>query len=128
MKSRLKLISTTGILLLTTVLAVAAIATGFFAETFETEFVKNLRNKFRGFYNHVESERVYLQTDKTFYKPGETIWFSAFAIDEKTLKASGKSDIIHVELISPKGTTERHYKIVAKNGIAQGDFDLSNHP
>lgn len=127
MKARLKQISTIGVLLLTITVAVAAITTGFLTETFETEFVKNLRNKFREFNNHIESERVYLQTDKTFYKPGETIWFSAFVRDEKTLKASGKSDIIHVELISPKGAIEKHYKIVAKNGTAQGDFDLTNH-
>lgn len=128
MKSRLKLISTGGMLLLTVTVAVAAIVSGFYAETFETEFVKNLREEFSKYYSHTENERVYLQTDKAFYKPGETVWFSAFVRDEKTLKASGKSDIIHVEFVSPKGTIERHYKVVAKNGTAQGDFDLTNHP
>jgi len=115
-------------LILLSVTAVVAAFTSLDNETFENEFVKSLKEKFRNFYKSAEQDRVYVQTDKTFYKPGETVWFTAFVRDEKTLKQSNNSDIIHVEFITPKGSTEKHFKIVAKNGAAQGDFNLSAHP
>ncbi|HWB64606.1 MAG TPA: MG2 domain-containing protein, partial [Chitinophagales bacterium] len=97
-------------------------------KTFESAFLKTLLEKFKTFYSKASQDRVYVQTDKAFYKPGETIWFTAYVRDAGSFKPSGNSDIVHVELITPKGTTEKHYKIVAKAGAAQGDFDLTGHP
>src|ERR1700753_2783912 len=51
-------------------------------------------------YTAVQSERVYLQTDKPLYAPGETIWFQAYVADNKDMKASGTSDVVHVQLIN----------------------------
>ncbi|MBP6731051.1 MAG: hypothetical protein KA149_03275 [Chitinophagales bacterium] len=115
-------------LVLLSVTAVVAAITTLDIETFESDFIKTLKEKFKNFYAQTAQDRVYVQTDKTFYQPGETIWFTAYVRDEKTLKPSNNSDIIHVEFITPKGTTEKHFKIVAKNGAAQGDFNLSGHP
>ena len=112
-------------------LSVTAVVAAFISpdiETFENDLVKTLKEKFKSFYKTAEQDRVYVQTDKAFYKPGETIWFTAYVRDEQTLKPSDNSDIIHVEFITPKGSTEKHFKIVARNGSAQGDFDLTGHP
>ena len=127
MKSRFRILTTATVVLVSVTAVIAAI-TNLDAETFESDFVKSLKEKFKTFYTHAETERVYVQTDKAFYKPGETIWFTAYVRDEKTLKPSNNSDIIHVEFITPKGSTEKHFKIVAKNGTAQGDFSLTGHP
>jgi hypothetical protein len=94
-------------------------------QTFETELLKSIKEKFNDFFEKAPDERLYVQTDKTFYRPGETVWLTAYVRDGKTLKASNNSDIVHVEFINPKGAVEKHYKLVAKNGSATGDFDLS---
>lgn len=104
---------------------VAAFAIGTNAHTFESEFVQSLKEKFHHFYKSASQDRVYVQTDKSFYKPGETVWFTAYLRDENTLKPSANSDILHVELITPKGTVAKHYKLISINGSVQGDFDLS---
>lgn len=95
-------------------------------QTFETELLKTLREKFNNFFEKAPDERLYVQTDKTFYRPGETVWLTAYVRDGKTLKPSSNSDILHVEFINPKGAIEKHYKLVAKNGSAAADFDLSD--
>lgn len=115
------------VVLLSATAVIAAITTANTVSVFENDFVKTLKEKFQKFHNSVSQDRVYVQTDKTFYKPGETVWFTAYLRDDATLKPSGNSDIIHVELITPKGSTARHYKLVAKNGTAQGDFDLTGY-
>ena len=92
----------------------------------ENDFLKSLKAQFTKFYQKIPQERIYLQVDKTFYAPGETLWFSAYVRDAATMKASDKSDIIQVQLISPKGTIENTYKLVCKNGKAAGDFLFAN--
>jgi hypothetical protein len=78
-----------------------------------------------GAYNErLPEDRVYAHFDKTLYKPGETIWFSAYVRNGQSLKASDKSDIISVQLINPKGAIQKEYKIIARDGIAKGDFKL----
>ncbi len=88
------------------------------------DFIKDLLNKQEQFNNTLPEDRVYLHADKPMYKPGETIWFSAYVRNGKDLKSSLKSDIVHVELINPKGAVEKALNLIAKNGVAQGDFEL----
>ena len=121
-------LAATAFTLLSVGMVVAAISTNYFVEVYESEFVTSLKKKFTSFNEKAKQDRLYLQTDKTLYQPGETLWFTAFVRDEQTLKPSENSDILHVEFITPKGTTAKHYKLVAKNGAAQGDFDLSGMP
>jgi len=71
-------------------------------------------------------EQVYLQVDKTFYKPGEDIWFSAWIIDREQQTLTNLSEIVYVELINPKGKVEKTHKLLVKEGRANGDFHLSD--
>ena len=90
----------------------------------ENDFIKSLKKKLTEYNAHVPEDRVYLQLDKPFYQPGDDIWLAAYVRDGLSLKPSDKSDIVHVELISPKGTVEKKINIIAKNGKAAGDFAL----
>jgi uncharacterized protein YfaS (alpha-2-macroglobulin family) len=69
-------------------------------------------------------ERIYLQFDKTFYSPGETIWFSAYVRNAVDMSATEKSGLIQIQLISPKGTIQEEYKLICRNGKTHGDFLL----
>jgi uncharacterized protein YfaS (alpha-2-macroglobulin family) len=91
----------------------------------ENAFIQALKEKFEHFNKKIPQDRIYLHTDKTFYSPGETLWFSAYVRDAASMKTSTKSDIIQVQLISPKGNVENTYKLISKNGIAAGDFSFA---
>jgi hypothetical protein len=91
----------------------------------ENAFLKSLKERFESFQKKIPQDRVYLHTDKTFYSPGETLWFSAYVRDAATMKASGQSDIVQVQLISPKGNVETSYRLICKNGMAAGDFTFA---
>ena len=71
-------------------------------------------------------EQIYLQTDRTFYKPGEDIWFSAWTVERDDHKSSEISDIIYVDLINPKGKIEKSLRLLAPEGRASGDFHFSD--
>lgn len=69
-------------------------------------------------------ERVHLHFDKSFYKPGEDIWFQAYLVNEVDLTPSEISDFVNVELVNPKGAVEKKIKLLVKDGAASGDFHL----
>mgnify|MGYP000439202164 CR=1 FL=1 len=96
----------------------------YYQAAMENDLIKSLRKKLTEYNAHAPEDRVYLQLDKPFYAPGDDIWFSAYIRDGLSLKPSGKSDIVHIELISPKGTIEKRINVIAKNGKAAGDFML----
>src|SRR5688572_26931532 len=79
---------------------------GYYQQALENDFIKSLKKKLTEYNAHAPEDRVYLQLDKPFYSPGDDVWVSAYIRDGVTLKPSNKSDIIHIELISPKGTIE----------------------
>jgi len=77
-------------------------------------------------YNEIlPTENVYAQTDRSYYEPGETIWFSAYLLDQDLF--AGKSEVVKVELINPKGQIDKHYRLPVLNGKARGDFKLEKN-
>lgn len=96
----------------------------YYQAALENDFIKELKEKIALFNKTAPEDRVYLQLDKPMYEPGDDIWLCAYIRDGISLKPSNKSDIIHVELINPKGTVEKKISLIAKNGKAAGDFNL----
>ncbi len=92
----------------------------------DNEVISMIKRKLTKYNDALPEDRVYLHFDKPFYEPGESIWFSAYVRDGQTLKPSHKSDIVHVELLNPKGGVEKKITIISKNGKAAGDFSLDN--
>jgi TonB-dependent SusC/RagA subfamily outer membrane receptor len=68
-------------------------------------------------------EKIYTQTDRPFYFPGETIWFKSYIVTQENT-ISNVSDIVHVQLISPKGTVVKVSKLAVKDGYVYGDFHI----
>lgn len=87
-------------------------------------FQKELARKLWAYNQQYAPEKVYLQFDKKFFKPGDAIWFNAFLRDANSLKASKQSDLLYVELIAPNGNVQKKLTLNAKNGVAAGDFQL----
>ena len=95
-----------------------------FMVTHQNKLLEETRQNADEYFKSYADERVYVQTDKPFYQPGEAIWFTAFLREEAELKASDISDIVRFELVNPKGNSEKKIKVIAKGGIATADFQL----
>ncbi|TAF35174.1 MAG: hypothetical protein EAZ57_01595 [Cytophagales bacterium] len=118
-----KTMSLVVLLTLSTVLLVGAVL----AENMsDSPFIKELKLLLADFSKSHGYERVHLHLDKTLYKPGETIWFQAYARNETDLQASSQSEILWVEFISPKGNVEKTIKILLADGVGGGDFELAS--
>jgi len=94
----------------------------FTEEVLSNVFLKDLKEKIKSYNEQNPEDRVYLQFDKPMYKPGETIWFSAFVRNGVDLKASNKSEILYAELIDPKGNVVTKHNLIARKGKTNADF------
>ena len=74
--------------------------------------------------NIVAVENVYVETDRPDYVAGDTIWFSAFVLDNLHLDSTSVSRILYVDLINADNKLEKHVKLIISNGRTYGDLAL----
>lgn len=110
------------VLLIVAIATVLGVSTGL--QNTENMYLKSLISKLKEYKKNVPAEYLYVHTDKTLYKPGESIWFSAYLTNAETNKPSETSGILYVDLINPKGSVEHSLRIVANEGKANGEFML----
>lgn len=98
-----------------------AVLTSFVVDT-ELPFVAQLKNKIKQYNEKYAEEKLYVQSDKTIYKPGEYIFYNAFLTEATTGKPSVISDVAYVELYDPKGTLVEKQTLNIRDGLAGGHF------
>lgn len=91
-----------------------------------SEDIKELLRSLSIWQQERPEDKVYVQMDRPFYEPGESIWFTAYVRDGASLKPSSVSDIVHVELIDPKGAVVQQHQLILREGRAEGDFSISD--
>ncbi len=91
------------------------------------EFLTCLKEKLDLFNSKKPREFIYLMNDKPFYKPGESIWFSAWVTEGNFLKSTKKSRKLFVELIDPKGKVAKNLLLPIFGGRSNGDFELGEN-
>lgn len=69
-------------------------------------------------------EKVYVQTDHVFYKPGETVYFKLYLVNAQDQTPSKASSLAYVEVITPSGTQLAKYNYRVADGYVEGSFDL----
>ena len=70
------------------------------------------------------SEKVYLHFDKTYYAPGDTIYFAAYLTMGNRHLPSTISGVLHADLIYPDNKVHQSIKLVVNKGLTWGDFAL----
>lgn len=82
---------------------------------------------FANYAQALDGERIYVHTDRPRYLPGETIWFQTYVRADADLGPAHQSEIVHLELIGPRGNTVKKRDIQIENGLASGDLQLSGN-
>ena len=81
------------------------------------------------YYAHVPQEQIYLHTDKTYYVPGDTIWFRAHLVDAVTHTPISRSRYVYVELLDNAADTLVQRIIVRcdSDGVFANAITLPRH-
>jgi alpha-2-macroglobulin-like protein len=69
-------------------------------------------------------EKIYIQTNHSFFKPGDQAYFKVYVVNARSQKPSQASMSVYTEIISPSGTVvqKQHYKV--DDGYAEGSYDF----
>ncbi len=78
------------------------------------------------YYTTYPIEKIYVQTDKTYYATGEKIWFKAIMRYEDTLFVDSLSKVLYVELLDAEHKLIVQRTLQVENNTAVGDISLSD--
>lgn len=70
-------------------------------------------------------EKIYVQTDHVFYKPGDVMYFKLYLVKGTDQTVSGQSNTAFTEIISPAGTVVKKLILKVNDGYAEGSFDFT---
>ncbi len=73
-----------------------------------------------------QKEKIYLQTNHSFFNPGEAIYFKLYVVRAEDNKPTNISSVVYTELISPSGTLLQKAKFPVTDGYAEGSFDFNS--
>ncbi|HEY4064548.1 MAG TPA: MG2 domain-containing protein [Puia sp.] len=71
-------------------------------------------------------EKVYLHFDRSYYTPGEDVWFKAYLVNAQTNALTNSSHNLYVELTDPGGNVVTKETLRLDNGTAAGDLALGD--
>ncbi|MEO5891154.1 MAG: TonB-dependent receptor plug domain-containing protein [Ferruginibacter sp.] len=74
----------------------------------------------------MSKEKIYIQTDHVFYKPGDVVYFKLYLVKAIDQTPGVESNIAYVELISPAGTVVLKSNFKVADGYAEGSFDFAD--
>lgn len=86
---------------------------------------EKIKDRLEQFNSFVRPQKVYLHLDKSEYHAGETIWFKAYLMDGISHLPFSDTSNIYVELINSDGTAMEIRILLAEEGYAAGEMELS---
>ena len=87
-------------------------------------FLQKLTSSLDQYQAKEQKEKIYLQTDKSFYLSGEICWFKSYCVDAAMQRPFSLSKVAYVELINGAGKPVLQGKIAMEKGIGSGSFFL----
>ena len=69
-------------------------------------------------------EKAYFHTDRPYYSPADTLWFSTYMNYRVPALRDSLSNVLYVDLIAPDHTLARQLVLLIDNGRSTGAFSL----
>jgi hypothetical protein len=86
--------------------------------------IPKISQKLSDYFGNYPIEKVFLMTDKSQYKPGETIWFNAFISKTVNQMSTDDAGEIFIKLYDNKGTPVVQEIFRITQGSAPGDLTI----
>ena len=111
---------------LTTLILLTATAVNTLAQQPHREIIKQLISSVNGFNAKQAGEKLYLQTDKPTYAPGDTLRIKAYLLEAPYLDGVEKSGILYVELANDSNRLIRRTMLPVYRGITFSNIVLND--
>lgn len=85
-----------------------------------------LQSRLQQYASENPQEKIHMHTDRNLYSAGETIWYKTYTVIDIENRLSTLSNLIHVDLIDPKGTIIASRMHLNINGLSLGEIELTD--
>lgn len=96
------------------------------AQNLSAQILESIRQEQAIYDSLALEEKVYVQTDRTLYAPGETIWFHVFVTNLENAPST-HSEQVYAELYGPNGAIVDQLMLRNEGGQASGQFQLGSN-
>ncbi|MEM9361477.1 MAG: TonB-dependent receptor plug domain-containing protein [Bacteroidota bacterium] len=93
-----------------------------FSQFGENEKHDKISGKLRSYSTLNGPEKLYVLSDKSYYKAGEVIWFKTYLVNGVTHQKSEKSNVIYVDLLNQSDSVIIKRRLYAEGIGASGDI------
>ncbi|HUC82405.1 MAG TPA: TonB-dependent receptor plug domain-containing protein [Flavisolibacter sp.] len=69
-------------------------------------------------------EKIYVQTNHVFFKPGETLFFKLYVVRGQDQRPTTVSNVVYAEVINPAGTVVQKLNLRVADGYAEGSYEF----
>ena len=90
----------------------------------ENEIISRFKTQLLLYRTQKTDQTIVIQTDKTLYRQGETIWMKGYVADAMTHLLSLKSLELSIQLTDNKGFNVSEGKYLLKNGVVECSLDI----
>jgi hypothetical protein len=105
------------IVLLATILLVSS-------ASFCQDDLNTLATSFNRYFQHINQEKLFVQTDKSFYVAGEILWFKIYSADITSNKPLDISKVVYTEILDTTNKPVLQAKTGMSGGNGNGSFYL----
>lgn len=91
----------------------------------DDNFISRLSSSLELYQTKFLKEKVYLHIDRSYFQPGDDVWFKAYTVNSLNNRLSVLSKTLFVTIVSPEGDVIQSGQFLIRNGRAWGDFELS---
>lgn len=105
-------------------LLIALLATGLLLPAQEQVIVPKITQRLTSYMSAHPTEKIFVATDKTNYRPGETIWFRVLVTDDNLQPISEESNKLYVKLFDARGAIRADGLFKLKKGRSACDITL----
>ncbi|MDN5211010.1 hypothetical protein QQ020_03085 [Fulvivirgaceae bacterium BMA12] len=111
----------------TIVLILTLLASGNLYLLAQSDFdnLDTLKNRFEDQVTFTHQEKVFLDTDRSLYITGETIWISGYCTDASVHIPTDLSKVLNVELLDAEGQSIKQERIQLAHGFGKGQMFVS---
>lgn len=70
------------------------------------------------------TEKIYVQTDRAYYTPGDTLWFKVYLFNGATYTPSAQSSKVYIEVLNDSSRVADRFAVPLTSGMGRGQIAI----
>ncbi len=106
--------------------AFCALLSGVVGFVFYKGVPDDIIQRINNYFEKLPAEKLYVHFAEDVWVAGQEVWCKAYLVNAKDFTPASESKVVYLEVINARGTIVQKLNLNASNGLARGNFSLSD--